>query len=111
MSVELCGLDELDMDKGVKGMEVELDGTTVSLVLVRVDNEVYAYRNRCPHTGVELNWMPDQFLDPDRAFIQCATHDARFRIEDGECIFGPCVGDALQALPVSIRDEKIFLSP
>lgn len=110
ISVYLCELEELDVDKGVKGMEVEVDGQALSLLLVRVDNEVYGYVNRCPHTGVELNWMPDQFLDLDRSFIQCATHDARFKIEDGECVFGPCVGDSLQALPLRLEEGRIYLS-
>ncbi|WP_148053418.1 Rieske 2Fe-2S domain-containing protein, partial [Pseudomonas fluorescens] len=53
---------------------------------------------RCPHRGVGLEWHHDQFLDPSNSLIQCATHGALFLIEDGECVAGPCVGQALTAI-------------
>jgi nitrite reductase/ring-hydroxylating ferredoxin subunit len=109
MNIALCDLDALDMDKGAMGIELQHQGQVLSLFLVRVDERIYAYRNSCPHTGVELNWMPNQFLDLDRSFIQCATHDARFRIEDGVCIAGPCVGDSLEPLAVQIDNGTVYL--
>lgn len=57
-----------------------------------------AYLNRCPHLGIELNWMPGRFMDPDNLFLQCSTHGALFKPSNGECIAGPCQGDALIAL-------------
>lgn len=57
-----------------------------------------AYLNQCPHMGVELNWMPGRFMDTDNLFLQCSTHGALFKPGDGECIAGPCQGDALTAL-------------
>jgi nitrite reductase/ring-hydroxylating ferredoxin subunit len=68
-------------------------------VVVHRGGRLYAYRNRCPHTGVELNWLPGQFLSIDGEHIQCATHGALFRIEDGLCVYGPCSGQSLQPLP------------
>jgi nitrite reductase/ring-hydroxylating ferredoxin subunit len=68
------------------------------LLVVRRDGQVYAYQNRCPHRGVSLEWQPDQFLDPSQSLIQCATHGALFLIESGECVAGPCSGQALKAL-------------
>lgn len=109
MNILLCDLDDLDVDKGVKGMTVQLYDHTLSLFLLRVDDQIYAYRNSCPHTGVELNWLPDQFLDLDRSHIQCATHDARFRIEDGLCVTGPCVGEALQPIPIHIENGAVYI--
>lgn len=59
-----------------------------------------AYVNKCPHMGVELNWMPGRFMDIDNLFLQCSTHGALFKPGDGECIAGPCQGDVLTALDV-----------
>lgn len=63
-----------------------------------------AYLNRCPHLGIELNWMPGRFMDADNQFIQCSSHGALFLPASGECIAGPCQGDALTALEVRIVD-------
>lgn len=63
-----------------------------------------AYLNVCPHLGIELNWMPGRFMDADNLFIQCSTHGALFKPSTGECIAGPCQGDALTALEVRERD-------
>ncbi len=66
-----------------------------------------AYLNRCPHLGIELNWMPGRFMDTDNQFIQCSSHGALFRPDNGECIAGPCQGDALTALEVRISDGQV----
>ncbi|MGH8434520.1 MAG: Rieske (2Fe-2S) protein [Pseudomonas sp.] len=73
-----------------------LDG--LKLLAVRKDGQVYAYQNRCPHRGVPLEWLEDQFLDHSGSLIQCATHGALFLIDSGECVAGPCAGQTLDAL-------------
>ena len=71
-----------------------------AIILVNSGGRLYAYLNRCPHTGVNLDWVPDRFLDGSRHYIQCATHGALFRMHDGFCILGPCAGRSLEAVPV-----------
>lgn len=71
------------------------------------DGSPRAYVNQCPHLGIELNWMPGRFLDADNLFIQCSTHGALFKPGTGECIAGPCQGDALTALDLQIEDGVI----
>lgn len=66
-----------------------------------------AYLNSCPHMGVELNWMPGRFMDTDKHFIQCSTHGALFKPGSGECIAGPCQGDALSALDIKTEEGAI----
>lgn len=66
-----------------------------------------AYLNICPHLGIELNWMPGKFMDADNLFIQCSTHGALFKPGTGECIAGPCQGDALTALEVRQNGDQI----
>jgi nitrite reductase/ring-hydroxylating ferredoxin subunit len=50
-----------------------------------------------------------QFLDIEGALIQCAVHDARFLIDTGECILGPCPGESLESLPIRIDGGNIYL--
>ena len=104
----LCRLQDID-DPGSKGIVTGIDGRKTGIFLVRRGDKVYGYRNQCPHTGSPLDWLPDQFLDLDKAFIQCATHDARFRIEDGMCVSGPCHGDRLQPVSISVERGEVFL--
>ena len=42
-----------------------------SVVLLRHDNQLYCYQNRCPHLGIPLNWQPDDFLSIEKTHIQC----------------------------------------
>ena len=82
---------------------------SVDLFVVRFGTEVRAYLNSCPHTGGPLDWVPDQFLSLDRQHMQCATHAALFRWQDGACVAGPCAGDTLTALPVDVVDGRVLL--
>jgi nitrite reductase/ring-hydroxylating ferredoxin subunit len=107
----LCDLDAL-ADPGTLGFEIpggegELP---LSLFVVRKDGQVYGYRNSCPHTGAPLEWMPNQFLDRDSSFIECALHGALFDIAEGRCLRGPCVGDSLQRMAISVRDGAVWLA-
>lgn len=75
------------------------------------EGRLYAYLNHCPHLGIELNWMPGRFMDPDNCFIQCANHAALFIPENGECIAGPCQGDALTPLEVTEDGDTVLVRP
>ena len=79
------------------------------IFLVRTPAGVVAYRNSCPHTGGPLDWVPDRFLNLDGDLIQCATHDALFRIDDGVCIKGPCAGQSLQAVSVEVAQGQVLV--
>ena len=104
----ICRLDELK-DPGSRGMAVMLDGRLQDIFVVRQGDQVFGYLNSCPHTGGPLDWVPDQFLDLEEKYIQCATHDARFRMHDGECVAGPCKGDSLAGVPVVIDAGDVVI--
>lgn len=100
----LCRADELSEDSSKEFVTAGTD-----LFVVKKDGLIYAYVNHCPHLGVALNWQEDQFLDSDKALIQCATHGALFLIEDGRCVAGPCNGASLKPIETNIRDGQIFV--
>ncbi|MCP4766829.1 MAG: Rieske 2Fe-2S domain-containing protein [Gammaproteobacteria bacterium] len=104
----ICSLQRL-RDPGSYGFSLEVNGEQVDGFVVRRDNECFAYRNSCPHTGSPLDWVDHQFLDVEGALIQCAVHDARFLIESGECVMGPCAGDSLEALSIRVQDDNVYL--
>ena len=104
---DLCALGDI-REPGSRGFELDCNGKeAVRLFVVRKDGVLAAYRNRCPHTGAPLEWLPDQFLDMDDGFIQCAIHGALFRPEDGYCLRGPCVGASLESLELEVVDGRL----
>ncbi len=105
----LCGLAELP-EGGGKGLWLGGEEERQGIFLLRRGAVVFAYRNSCPHRGIVLDWKPDQFLDASGQHILCAMHGALFRIDDGLCVSGPCVGDSLEAVGIEIRDGAIYLS-
>ena len=108
MSHILCKTSDIE-DPGSKAFELKIKRKTQAIFVVHKEGEFFAYYNDCPHTGATLEWQEDQFLDLDKALIQCATHDALFIIDSGECIAGPCVGDALKSLPLPVIDDTLHL--
>ncbi len=108
-STLICRLEQLS-DPGSRGFSVTHRGRRVDGFVVLHGGELFAYHNRCPHTGSPLDWVEHQFLDLDGAMIQCATHDARFLIDTGECVFGPCPGAYLEALAIRAEGEEIYLT-
>ena len=94
-----------DIEEGTsRGLEVN----NLYLFAVKKDDQITLYFNRCPHLGTPLEWEEDRFLDADGALIQCSTHGALFRIEDGRCLAGPCKGKYLQTVPFII-DKGIIM--
>lgn len=99
----LCRLDDIGDGKSA-GFEVVTDTGPLALLAVRQRSRVFVYVNLCPHWGSPLDFTPGRFLDASRTHIQCATHGALFRIHDGRCIKGPCLGAALPPIPCRVED-------
>ena len=104
----ICPLERVS-DPGSYGFSLEFDGKRVNGFVVKRDGECFAYVNSCPHTGSPLDWVEHQFLDLEGALIQCAVHDARFLIDTGECILGPCPGASLEPLRIRVDNGNIYL--
>ena len=102
MPTTLCHIDELT-DPGAKGFEIDEH----NLFAIKRDGEVFVYLNSCPHIGIPLEFLPDDFLDSEQRFILCANHGALFEIDNGMCVSGPCHGQALIAVPFRINDGHI----
>lgn len=104
----LCRLDDLAEGQS-KGFAISSDARYADIVVVRTRTGIYAYRNRCPHTGAPMEWEPDRFLDFTGTAILCGIHGALFRIEDGYCVSGPCARQSLERVAVTVRDGWLVL--
>ncbi len=104
----ICALEDIPNNQA-KGFSIESGSDTFEFFVVRKNGKLYGYINRCPHTGVNLEWQPNQFLDNSGDLIQCSTHGAQFRIKDGCCVAGPCTGDRLRTVNVILENGWIRL--
>jgi len=105
---KLCSVNEVKENR-TKGFDLEVDGKIISLFVVYHEGKILAYKNSCPHVGTPLNWVPDRFMDSEGQFLQCATHGAMFRVDDGYCEFGPCAGESLTPETIVIENDDIYL--
>ena len=104
--VVLCALSDIPAH-GSKGVLPNRRGRDRGLV-VRQGDRVYAYVNNCPHYDrAPLGWKKDGFLNGAGDRIMCAAHGALFTIEDGACVIGPCMGQGLTPIPVSIVGDQV----
>lgn len=104
---KLCSLDELD-EIDSRGFVISDVSPDRNIFIVKNKKDVYAYENRCPHNFSPLDWSPNQFLDFDKKYIQCANHGALFEFDNGYCIYGPCAGQSLQAIKIEVKNRHVF---
>ncbi|MEE8338841.1 MAG: Rieske 2Fe-2S domain-containing protein [Xanthomonadales bacterium] len=108
MTQRLCTVSEV----GAKGKEIRVTAreNPPFVMLFRVDDEIVAYHNTCPHQGLSLNWAPDRFLvGDDDGLLVCAHHGAAFELSSGKCVQGPCKGSSLQPIDIFIKDDEVWL--
>jgi len=104
----VCAVSDLP-DGEAKGFTLSRDGRQTRIVVVRQGDVLRAYLNRCPHEGTPLDWTPGRFLSPRKEYLVCQIHGALFEIEDGFCVDGPCAGDSLVPLEISVHEDEIFV--
>ncbi|MDP6390292.1 MAG: Rieske (2Fe-2S) protein [Alphaproteobacteria bacterium] len=108
MSRVLCRLTDIPDGEG-KEFDLERGGEDDEIFVVRRGDRIFGYVNSCPHVGTPLNWVEDRFMTSDKTLIMCATHGACFRIADGHCVAGPCVGESLRSISTVVRDGEAML--
>lgn len=90
-----------DLQNGeIVAKDMDIGGERESIILHRDGDRLLAWRNVCPHQGRRLDYVPGKFLI-DRGNLVCAAHGASFRLSDGRCVGGPCLGERLDALVVN----------
>jgi nitrite reductase/ring-hydroxylating ferredoxin subunit len=104
ISLDACSAWQNGMSKGYDLRGAGCD----EFFLVRHRDQFYAYLNSCPHwPQATLPWRKDAYLDGNQAYIMCYGHGARFTIEQGLCVEGPCHGQYLTAIPCRVREGRV----
>lgn len=107
--IALIALDSI-AEGGFAEAEAAIDGDAESVILHRDGPDVRAWLNICPHAGRRLDWAPGQFLKSREGLLVCAAHGASFELVRGECVSGPCRGEALRAVAIEVRDGQVWLA-
>ena len=100
--ISLISVDEIE-----EGSSIGIEHQNFYLFAVKKNDQVYLYRNQCPHIGTPLEWEEDKFLDNDNELIRCSTHGALFSIDEGLCLVGPCKGKRIQKIPFVISEGRL----
>jgi nitrite reductase/ring-hydroxylating ferredoxin subunit len=106
----LCALSDIE-DGGSAAFAIAANDRPLELMAIRRGGKAFVYINSCPHWGSPLDLYPGRFLNRERTLIQCSTHGAQFRIEDGYCIKGPCLGASLEHVPCRVREGEVMVAP
>ena len=104
----LIAKDELP-NRQIVAVNADIDGESESILLYRDDDQIQAWLNICPHAGRRLDYALGKFLMQDGDLV-CAAHGATFRLDNGECVAGPCRGASLKAVPLRYVDGQVCLA-
>jgi nitrite reductase/ring-hydroxylating ferredoxin subunit len=79
--------------------------------VLRFENRVVGYLNRCAHVPAELDWQPGEFLDGARREIVCSIHGATYNPLNGHCTGGPAGRGRLVPINVVERGGRVAWYP
>ncbi len=105
----VCRLSDLD-EHGARAFTIGSGDWPLRGFVVRAGVEVRGYINHCPHAGHPLNLRPHKFLTPDGQLILCSSHGALFEKQTGYCVAGPCAGQTLHPVPLTVEAGFVMLA-
>lgn len=72
------------------------------IAIFRIDDQVFAVDNRCPHEGYPLV----QGKVDDNCLLTCNWHNWKFHLQDGKCVLG---GDDVRSYAVRVDDDEVYV--
>jgi nitrite reductase/ring-hydroxylating ferredoxin subunit len=105
----LCRIEQL-ADPGTRNVVLGEGEDELDIIIVQTKGARHAYINSCPHQFIPLETFPNHFLTEDKKNFVCSGHGARFALDTGECVHGPCLGKSLARLAIQESDGAIYLN-
>ena len=87
----------------------ERNGRSVPAFVANFQGRFVAYVNKCVHLPISIDLDDNDFFTCDGNFFVCKTHGSVYDPAAGQCIGGPGQGKALEQLPVTIEDGRIYV--
>lgn len=103
----ICRVEDIE-DGGAKEFSYRSGADLYDIFIQRRGEEIFAYRNLCPHAGTPLNMEEGAFMESGGVYLMCHTHGALFDLESGKCLAGPCNGAFLVSVELEIRNGDIL---
>ena len=100
------------LEEGGKGFRFDIkdkQGEVVPAFVIKYDYQFFAYKNKCGHIAIQLDYMPGEFFNDDGQTLMCATHGAEYAPDTGACLGGPCYGVGLEKLDITEQEGQLFL--
>ena len=94
---KVCNIDMLEEKIGKKFFVDDIE-----IAVFKVDGNVYAVSNICPHQKVHLIY--DGYVDGER--VNCPIHGWQFNLKDGRL---PGGGRGLSSYPVKIVNGDVYI--
>lgn len=104
--------DVAQLENGGVGIvfKVQEQDQPVPAFAVRYQDVVRAFKNRCGHIAVTLDFQPGKFFTEEGDFLVCSTHGALYEPASGACTGGPCYGIGLEPLATIEEGGKLYLN-
>jgi nitrite reductase/ring-hydroxylating ferredoxin subunit len=94
-------------DPGARAFDFAEGEARFSLILARQGAAVFAYENVCPHAFYPLDRPDGRVVMQSERYLVCTAHGASFAVETGACVGGPCNGEGLQPIAVTLTDGDV----
>lgn len=95
--IKVCKADEILADQ-----PKVLQGPGKSIALFRVDDQLFAIDDMCPHAGASLSGGP-----VEDGVVTCPWHYWRFRLRDGAWADNPRI--KIGCYPVQVENGEVFV--
>ncbi|MDH6269734.1 nitrite reductase/ring-hydroxylating ferredoxin subunit [Rhizobium sp. SG_E_25_P2] len=103
--VGLCNTG--DVDEGEAKGFGPVGGYRRKIIVLRKEGRLHAWLDACPHypQGTPMAWRSNAYLNGDGTHIACHSHGALFDMQTGECVLGPCLGQGLTRVELTVNEQ------
>ncbi len=114
--ISLDSIEVLDVNAGwvrcvpadalAEAKPYRFDHNNVSILIIKLDNRISAFRNECAHQGLPLD---GGLVDKTNGTITCPWHGFCFDCSTGECFTAPQA--QLESFPLRVEEGVVWVRP
>ncbi|MCB0037308.1 MAG: NifU family protein [Anaerolineales bacterium] len=94
------------VDEVEEGRPFCLNTANGSVLLIRLENKFFAYKNECSHMAMPLD---GGMLDTESCILTCPWHGFRYDVTTGECMTAPQA--QLEPFPLRVQGGSVWVRP